>query len=292
MTDVLDRIPLRSVPDLGGLAVADAGGRPIGHVYGALAEADTGLIRYIDLDLSTSRRHVLVPIGHARIRTDRPTPDVRLRAAVLSDLERIPEYTPSNAVVDDAYERELLTAYASSFYGDRYYAHPAYDHSGLYVGEHPIVSVGAQRARRPAKPAAPSLTLLSDAEDYRVARDECDIRGWPLMTDADLPSGRVTDLVVDLDEEQVRYVIVDVADGAGATLLPVGFLQLDQRREAVRAPGLRHDDLASLPRFDHEAIGRELENTIRDMLRSRLLDRRRYSLPDFQAGRLTDRRHA
>lgn len=286
-----DAIPLRAVSDLRGLPVADAGGRPIGRLFGALAEADTGLLRYLDLDLAGARRHVLVPIGHVRIREREQGPEVRLRAAVLDDLERIPTYAPDAGSLGDAYEREVLEAYGRSFYGDRYYAHPAFDHSGLYAGEHPIVH-GPEPAVPPTHPPGPPSRLeLLSRSDYRIARGEPDIQGWPLMTDADLPSGTVDDLVIDPAAGAVRYVVIDMADGHGAVLLPVGFLQLDARRRTVRLPAIRHDDLAGLPRFTDDHVQRNLEDAVNAALRARVLDRRRYDLPDFR-GRATERRRA
>jgi hypothetical protein len=279
---------------LRGLPVADAGGRPIGQLFGALIEDDTGLLRYLDLSLDEERRHILVPIGHARIRDDKDRPEVRLRAVVLDDLRRIPTYSPAMPTLDDGYERELIAAYGRSFYGDRYYAHPAFDHSRLYAGEHPIMAAHEHVEHAEAAPAraprGPTLALLSRRPDYRIARGEPDIVGWPLRTDAHLPSGVVSDLVIDPAEEQVRYAVVDVADGEGAVLLPVGFLQIDRRSSSVRAPGLRHDDLASLPRFSEGEIERDLEERVRETLRNRMLDRRRYSLPEFREGLVKDRR--
>lgn len=288
--DYLDRIPLRVVPDLGGLPVSDAGGRPVGKVYGGLAEADTGLLRYLDVSLESLQRHILIPIGHTRIRQQDTGTDVRLRAAVLADLEKIPTYHPEEQPVDDGYEREVLAAYGRTFYGDRYYAHPAFDHGGLYAGEHPIVHEAEAVPTRPVTRAR--LLPLSQAKNYRLAKGEPDVIGWELMTDADLPSGEVSDLVVDLEDQQVRYVIVEVADGEGAVPLPVGFLVLDERRRRVRATGLRHDDLAALPRLGETGVTRKMEDAVHDVLRGRFIERRRYSLPDFGAGRLTDRRRS
>ncbi len=291
MNDVpYDRIPLRPVPDLEGLRVADAGGRPIGRLVGSLAEADTGLIRYLDLSLNGEPRHVLIPIGHTRIRKADHKPEVRLRAVVLDDLQRVPTYDPASPAIDDGYERALITAYGRSFYGDRYYAHPAFDHSGLFAGEHPIVPAREPIAAQARPPSEPTLALFSKQSDYRIASGEPDIIGWPLMTDADLPSGTVIDLVVDLDAELVRYVVVDVTDHRGPVLLPIGFLQLDARSASVYAPGLRHDDLATLPRFTMGQIERDVEEVVHDTLHGRLLDRRRYALPEFRDGRITNRR--
>lgn len=280
-------VALRPVSDLGGLPVSDAGGRPIGRLFGSLAEADSGLIRYLDLSLDDAQRHVLVPVGHARIRDGRG-PRVRLRAAVRDDLDHIPSWS---GALEDRYERDVIMAFGRSLYGHPYYAHPAYDHSGLYAGEHPIVRKPEPPSPRPAM-VAPHLALLSQRPDYEVAPGEPSIEGWSLMTDADLPSGTVVDLIIDIDEESVRYIVVDVADGGGRVLLPVGFLQLDEPDRSVYAPGLRHDDLADLPRYTAEEIAADFEALVHDTLQNRLLDRRRYALPDFRDGRMTDRRRS
>ena len=59
--------PLRPSPDLDELPVYDAEGVPVGSTFGVLSEADTGLVRYFDISLEERRRHVLVPVGHARL---------------------------------------------------------------------------------------------------------------------------------------------------------------------------------------------------------------------------------
>lgn len=260
-------------------------------MFGTLVEADTGLIRYIDLDLSERPRHILVPIGHARVREQPDGNKIRLRAAVLEDLDEIPTYDWSGRAPDRQFERELLASYGRSFYGDRYYAHPAYDHTGLYAGSHPIVR--QQPSARPAperEPDQPRLALLSSTPELELAEGEPDVIGWAVMTDADQPSARVVDLVVDVRELQVRYVLAEVIDGIGAVLLPVGFLTLARSESALLVPGLRHDQLADLPRYDEDELDRHLEETVRVALTDCMLDRRRYQLPDFRARGFPERR--
>lgn len=285
-------VPLRPVPDLSRLPASDAGGRPIGSVYGSLAEADSGLIRYVDIALDTANRHVLVPIGHCRV-VERagPDPELRLRAAVLDDLTAIPAYAPDRLPVDRRYERDLLDAYGRMFYGDRYYAHPAFDHARLFAGTHPIVR-DDRSDRAPLRKAAAGrrLELLGESPDLRIADDEPRIIGWPFMTDADLPSGRVRDLLVDPGTLEARYVVIDAMDDAGDLILPIGFLRIDPDEPAVIAPGLRHDDLADIERFDAAELGRASEERLRQSLAGRVFDRRRYELPDYRDGRVVDRR--
>jgi hypothetical protein len=274
--DAYDQIPLRSVPDLRGLAAEDASGLHVGQLWGALAEADTGLLRYLDLQLLRRPRHVLVPIGHARIRTDGPTARVRLRAALLEELETIPAYESDSGTIADPYERALLEAHGRSYHGERYYAHPSFDHSGLFAGDHPIVHATPQPVL-----AAP-LVPLAQLPEYRVAADEPDIRGWTLYGADAAALGRVHDLVVDTAAEKVRYVVLDVAGTDRRLALPIGYVHVAGDR--VSAPALTLEDLAALPGWTGGALERTDEEALRAALRERLRGARRYLAPDFAPG--------
>src|SRR5690606_26844543 len=166
--------PLRPVPDLGGAPVDDVEGRYAGEIKGSLIDDESGLIRYLDLDLTGSDRHVLVPIGHTRLERDLTGRlRIHLLGASRDELRRIPPYEPGRAEPAPTFGPALLEAHGRLFHGERYYAHPAYDHRGLYAGEHPIV-------RGPVPEPGPALRRLGELEGYRVARGEPDIRGWPL----------------------------------------------------------------------------------------------------------------
>ncbi|HSJ30259.1 MAG TPA: PRC-barrel domain-containing protein [Longimicrobiales bacterium] len=272
----IDTAVLRSVPDLRGIRCEDASGIPVGHLWGALAEAETGLLRYVDLELETLDRHVLVPIGHARVHGEgREGPCIRLRAALLEQLEQVPPFAAEVGHIDDPYERALLEAYGRTFHGERYYAHPAYDHSGIYVGEHPVVS-GDGSGDEP-------LNRLSYLTGWKVASGEPDIRGWPLVLAGDGTRVEVMDLIVDTAAERVRYVVVPLPDGDGARLIPVGFLRVDTDAKKVVAEGFTATDLAELPPYLGGGVTRIAEDSLNAALRRTFSGRRRYLLPDFRA---------
>ena len=274
-----DRIPLRTVPDLRGTAAEDASGLSVGTLWGALSEADTGLLRYLDLQLQRQARHVLVPIGHARLRETEGVATVRLRAALLEDLESIPALPADPDGFDDGFEHGLLEAHGRAFHGERYYAHPSFDHSGLYAGEHPIVRAGS------VEPAE-SLTPLSELPAYRVARGEPDIRGWPLRGAGGIELGTIRDLVVDRTSEKVRYASLAAAPGGRQVLVPVGYLGIDGEAERVDAPALAEADVLALPGYAGGPVERTDEEAVLAVLREQLRGGRRYLGPDFNPGAL------
>jgi hypothetical protein len=270
-----DAVALKPVSDLAGMPVEDEAGRNIGEIFGALAEAESGLLRYFDLALFGRPRHVLVPVGHARIEPHVDAPRLRLRAASLEDLEQIPTYHADPETVDDPYERALLHAYGRSFHGERYYAHPAYDHGGLYAGAHPLVRDEANAAPARLAPAA-------DLPPLNFAAGQPDVRGWKLQTADQRDAGVIEDLIIDTAERQLRYLVIRPTGHDHSILLPVGFLRLDPDDDAVRTPGLTPADLAALPPYRGGAVDRDTENRLRSAIEQRLHDRRRrYQTPDF-----------
>jgi hypothetical protein len=288
-----DNIPLQSSRDLNGTPVEDAEGLPIGAVFGALAEADTGLLRYLDLALTEEPRHVLVPIGHTRVAHRRGRLRVKLKAANRSDLSEIPSFDSEAEPLGDGFEHDLLEAFSRVYYGERYYAHPAYDHSSLYAGEHPIHHEGEPPVPEAAPPAPPAeedaattrLRPLGRLEGYRVAPGEPDIRGWTVVSDGRAPIGRVEELIVDPDAGKVRYVAVATDDPEPApVLLPIGFLELHTEEHTVQAPALDAAALASLPRHDPERpLDRAQEDALRSALARCTAGARRFRRPDFRA---------
>jgi hypothetical protein len=268
-----DSAALRAVPDLGGLPVEDATGIPVGKLFGALVETETGLVRYIDLSLTTLDRHVLVPIGHARVREDGEGPCIRLRAALLEELEQIPPFPAEVAHIDDPFERSLLEAYGRSFHGERYYAHPSYDHHGVYAGEHPVVGEAEVEGDT-------ALKRLSYLPGWRVARGEADIRGWPLRLD-DGAEVEIRDLVVEPAAETVRYVVADSPDGTGARLLPIGLLHIAESDRTVLTNCLTAADLDALPAYEGGGVARAHEDQLHAALR-KVSGRRLYRLPDYR----------
>lgn len=267
------REPLRASADLDDLPVYDAAQVPIGATYGVLAEADTGLVRYFDIEIEGRHRHVLVPVGHARMEKHQGRYRLRLRAATVRELENIPAYEPHVDWTKDEFQDELLNAFGKLFKGERYYAHPSFDHGGLYAGAHPLL-------RDPLSPMSPSgLRRLGSAKDFTISGGEPDIRGWTLYGEKRVVLGRVIDLIIDTDAEEVRYVLVQRAADAVYTAIPIGYVELGD--ECVRVP-LDVDEIAALPAVEGEGLERSDEARLRAVLEQVLTGDRRYVRPDFK----------
>jgi hypothetical protein len=269
-----DPPPLSPSGDLAGLSTTDVEDRPVGSLFGSLAEVETGLIRYLDVSLRDDGRHVLVPIGHARFDRRAVPPRVRLRAATFEDLMSVPTYEGEDAAVDGEYQNRLMNAHGRLFYGSRYYAHPAYDHRGVYAADQPLVGTDGARPENPLQP-------LAELTGFRVADEEKDIRGWRVVDERDGEFASVAELLVDVAAGRVLYVVVALDEPERSAAMPVGYFEIDTAARAVATPALSADDIRLLPPYA-PPLTREDENRVLAALEGRLTGRRYYQRPDFR----------
>jgi len=275
--------PLAQVSDLRGTPVVDVEGLVVGAVFGALAEVNSGLIRYIDVAIDSAPKHVLVPVGHARVDREEGGARMKLRAATLADLDAVPTYDPSEGTVDEPFERSVLSSLGRLFYGERYYAHPAYDHNGLYAGDHPIVRTG--EVQQPATDSfASGLVPLRLLPGYRIADGAPDVRDWGVVAGDGTRVGRVADLVVDTQAETIRYLVVS-EDDLPAALVPIGYTRVDRRHQRVELPVFTREDLRALRVYrEGDVVSRAVENSVRDSVEELLSGSRRFDRADFMDG--------
>ena len=272
--------PLSQVSDLRGTPVVDVDGSTIGSVFGALAEVNSGLIRYIDVAIDEKPKHVLVPIGHARVDREEGGARMKLRAATLDDLDAVPTYDPAEGSVDEPFERSVLSSLGRLFYGERYYAHPAYDHNGLYAGDHPIVRTGLEIAPE-TDPLATGLIPLRSLAGYRIADGAPDVRGWDVVAGDGSKAGTVGDLIVDTHAETIRYLVI-TGNADGAALVPIGYSRVDKAKKRVELPVLAPEDLPALRVYvEGEPVSRAAENAVRTTLEELLSGARRFDRADF-----------
>lgn len=277
-----DPEPLSQVSDLRGTPVVDVEGQDVGFVFGALAEVNSGLIRYIDVAIERAPKHVLVPIGHARVDREEGGARVKLRAATLEDLDAVPTYDPVEGDVDEPFERSVLSSLGRLFYGERYYAHPAYDHKGFYAGDHPIVRTG--EATPASDETSTGLVPMRRLSGYRIADGAPDVRDWEVVAADGAPVGVVADLVVDTQAETIRYLVLGGEAGPGV-LLPVGYTRVNKSAGRVELPVFIPADLRALRLYvQDEPITRSVENALRDAIETLLSGDRRFDRADFRNG--------
>ena len=145
MSDAIDRVvPLDQLddfevsegdPDIRGWEVLASDGRKIGEVDDLLIDRAAMKVRYLDVDLDDDHgddRHILVPIGYARL--DESEDHVFVDGLSAADLAGIPAY--EHDVVTRDYETTLRGRYDRGFggtaAGQDFYASDLYDADRFY----------------------------------------------------------------------------------------------------------------------------------------------------------------
>ena len=114
--------------------------------------------------------------------------------------------------------------------------------------------------------SAPRLRRLSQLDDYEVADNDPDIRGWRVFDSDGEPVARVHDLVIDLGEMKARYMDLELDEQIGGAdaderhvLVPIGTARASADVDAVTLTTTSASQLAALPRYDHSPITRDRE---------------------------------
>ncbi|HEY8470308.1 MAG TPA: PRC-barrel domain-containing protein [Longimicrobiales bacterium] len=226
----------------------------IGKIDDILVD-ESGNPRYLDVDLGRFRKHVLLPIGQARV--DEAEDVVLVPGMTKDQLKDVPEYDHNPDRITREYEDQVAAAYAGAYTGEHYYARPE------YAGERPAVKgTGGEEAGR--------LAMLSELDDFDVADEDPDPRNWEVIASDRRAIGEVKDLVVDTSAMKVRYLDVDVNEEAlGAAelrdrhiLIPIGYARLDEDSDQVVVDAISSREVASLPPFEGLPLRRETEDRL------------------------------
>ena len=148
MSDAIDRVvPLDQLddfevaegdPDIRGWKVLASDGRPIGEVDNLLVDTGAMKVRYLDIDLEDEvaggeDRHILVPIGYARL--DESDDHVFVDSLTSTELGSMPIY--DHGPLTREYEKDLRgrfdhTVRGTSGTGSDFYAADLYDSDRFY----------------------------------------------------------------------------------------------------------------------------------------------------------------
>ena len=91
------------------------------------------------------------------------------------------------------------------------------------------------------------LKKLGETHLYKVAGDSHDIRGWIVADEQGVSLGKVSDLLFDTQNDEVRYAVVETADKQ--VLVPIGSLGFEEDSRRVVVMSFTADRLRALPAY-------------------------------------------
>lgn len=114
----------------------------------------------------------------------------------------------------------------------------------------------------------PGLYRLSEIGQYEISPNNPDIRGWTLIGLDGERIGKVNELIVDTQEQKVRYLDIEVDHDIAKEknhhiLVPIGVARLHKNDDNVLVEGLSSATVNSYPDFDGQTITPEYEQLIR-----------------------------
>jgi hypothetical protein len=245
----------------------------IGKVDDILVDDGSGRPRYLDVNLGLFKKHVLVPLSQARV--DGNDDVVWVDGLAKDQFEYIPEYTRDPRVISPDYETRL---------GQVYHDATMTTTDGIDRVDDRAVEAGGVRR----------LARLSDLSDFRVAKGDTDPRGWDVITGDGHRIGKVTELIVDTNTMEARYMDTDVDERKldlervdRHILVPIDAARLDRGRKHVVVDGLFSKDLGAVPVYSGLPLTSDTEDQIRTAYR--VGPRRVTDTGDARAERVADR---
>jgi hypothetical protein len=94
------------------------------------------------------------------------------------------------------------------------------------------------------------LAELRTSPEYRVCKDNSDPRGWPVRTSDDRDLGKVSDLIIDQEALNARYLVCTFPLQGRRILIPTGFARLDDRGKIVHLDFVTREEAQRLPTFN------------------------------------------
>lgn len=116
------------------------------------------------------------------------------------------------------------------------------------------------------------LKKLSNLKDYRVTKEDPDVRGWFVVGTDRQRLGKVNDLILDPEARKVRYLEVKLEPELLAgketrhILIPIGKARIDRDDDMVLVDSLDVNKARFYPVYSGEPITRDYEHSLREAL--------------------------
>lgn len=210
--------------ELIGRDVLDTNGDKVGSIRDILFEREAGTFRFFEIALGVFRKQVLVPVD----RVDWGEKAFVLRSLSATAVSRLPEYDSTVPLTDEVLA-ELERAYPS------FYADPM--------------------SLPPLDGREPQLVPLRETRDFRIPREEFDLRGWNVFGADGERLGKVDDLLIDPAAMKVAFLSVDVLDDLFRlkddrhVIVPTEAVDLRPRGRDVWVAGRSAEEIARLPAY-------------------------------------------
>ena len=107
-----------------------------------------------------------------------------------------------------------------------------------------------------------------DRSDFGIVEGEPDIRGWDVVNGSGQRIGEVEELIIDAQQQKVRYMVVELDDDDldleddKEVLIPIGLAELDKEEDDVILPSVTVEQLRALPAYDADSLDDETERNI------------------------------
>jgi uncharacterized protein (TIGR02271 family) len=106
--------------------------------------------------------------------------------------------------------------------------------------------------------------------DYKIVDGEPNIKGWDVKDETGKKIGEVDELIFDTQTRKVRYIVVDLEGNVfdfdtRDVLVPIGIAQLHEKDDDVILPGVTAEQIRSLPDYDEDDLGSEVETKVRNV---------------------------
>jgi len=110
-----------------------------------------------------------------------------------------------------------------------------------------------------------------DQSKFEIVKGEPDIRGWDVRYMTGQKLGSVDELIIDVQDKKVRYMIVDLDENElklvhRKILIPIGLAELDKKEDDVVIPNITVEQLSRLPEYEKNNLNPVVERRISSTL--------------------------